>query len=60
MLDLRRKIVESYERGDKFQSSVAESFGVSLSFVEKLLRRRRFSLNSASELYTVLGPPHRR
>ena len=40
-LDLRRKIVESCDRGDKSQSSVAESFGVSLSFVEKLLRRRR-------------------
>ncbi len=42
-LDLRRKIVESYDRGDKTQSDVAKSFGVSLSFVEKLLRRRRIS-----------------
>ena len=40
-IDLRRKIVESYDRGDKTQSAIAESFGVSLSFVEKLLRRRR-------------------
>ncbi len=40
-LDLRRKIVESYDRGEKIQSDVAQSFGVSLSFVEKLLRRRR-------------------
>ena len=42
-LDLRRKIVESYDRGEKTQSAVAESFGVSLSFVEKLLRRRRIT-----------------
>ncbi len=42
-LDLRRKIVESYDRGDKTQSAVAESFGVSLSFIEKLLRRRRIT-----------------
>ncbi len=40
-VDLRRKIVESYDRGDKSQSSIGDSFGVSLSFVEKLLRRRR-------------------
>ncbi len=40
-LDLRRKLVESYDRGDSSQSGVAGSFGVSLSFVEKLLRRRR-------------------
>ena len=40
-IDLRRKIVESYDRGEKTQSDVAESFGVSLSFVEKLLIRRR-------------------
>ena len=42
-LDLRRKIVESYDGGDKSQSDVAKSFGVSLSFVEKLLIRRRTS-----------------
>ena len=40
-LDLRRKIVESYDRGDQTQRGVAERFGVSLSFVEKLFRRRR-------------------
>ncbi len=42
-IDLRRKIVESYDRGDKTQSAVSERFGVSVSFVEKLLRRRRIS-----------------
>ena len=42
-LDLRRKIVESYDGGDKTQRALAQSFGVSVSFVEKLLRRRRMS-----------------
>ena len=42
-LDLRRKIVESYDRGDKTQKAAAESFGVSLSFMEKLRRRRRIT-----------------
>ena len=40
-LDLRKKIVESYDKGDKSQREVAENFGVSVSFVEKLLSRRR-------------------
>ena len=39
-LDLRRKIVESCDRGDESQGGVAKSFGVSLSFLENLLRRR--------------------
>ena len=42
-LDLRRKIVESCDRGDESQGGIAESFGVSLSFLEKLLRRRRIT-----------------
>ncbi len=42
-LDLRRKIVESCDRGNESQSDVAESFGVSLSFLEKLLRLRRIT-----------------
>ena len=42
-IDLRRKIVGSYDRGDKTQGAVAQSFGVSVSFVEKLLRRRRIT-----------------
>lgn len=40
-LDLRRKIVEAYERGGRSQAQVAEVFGVSQAFVEKLLRQYR-------------------
>lgn len=45
-IDLRRKIVESYDQGDKTQSVVSERFGVSVSFGEKLLRRRRIRVES--------------
>ena len=40
-VDLRRKVVEACERGTASQADVAQSFGVSLSFVEKLLRLHR-------------------
>ena len=39
--DLRHKIVRAYERGLGSQRAVAALFEVSLSFVEKLLRRHR-------------------
>jgi transposase len=39
--DLRQKIVQAYDRGIGSQAYVAKTFGVSHSFVEKLLRRRR-------------------
>lgn len=42
-LDLRRKIVQAYERGARSQVEIAEIFGVSLAFVEKLLRQYRQS-----------------
>lgn len=41
--DLRRKVVQDCERSSAFQAEVAEFFGVSLSFVEKLLRLHRRS-----------------
>lgn len=37
-VDLRRKIVAACERGDASQLEVAQFVGVSISFVEKLLR----------------------
>lgn len=40
-LDLRRKVVEAYERGVGSQRQVAELFGVSLAFVEKLFKQLR-------------------
>jgi len=42
-LDLRRKVVQACERPGQSQRAVAEFFGVSLSFVEALLRRMRRS-----------------
>lgn len=40
-MDLRQKIVQAYERGVGSQAKVAELFGVSVSFVEKLFIRAR-------------------
>ena len=51
-LDLRRKVVHACERPGQSQRAVAEFFGVSLSFVEALLRRMRRS--------GELAPPRRR
>lgn len=44
-LDLRQKIVAAYERKQGSQRQVAQTFGVSLAFVEKLLRQRRHTGN---------------
>jgi transposase len=41
--DLRRKVVQACERSSASQAQVAGFFGVSLSFVEKLLRLHRRS-----------------
>jgi transposase len=40
-VDLRRKVIQACERGTASQAEVARFFGVSLSFVEKLLRLHR-------------------
>jgi transposase len=40
-LDLREKILRACDQGLGSQRAIAALFGVSLSFVEKLLRRRR-------------------
>ena len=40
-IDLRQKILHAYERRMGSQRALAYIFGVSLSFVEKLLRRHR-------------------
>ena len=39
--DLRNKIVEAYESEEYTQREISELFGVSLSFLEKLLKRWR-------------------
>ena len=45
--DLRQKVVDAYDRGVGSQRQIAETFGVSRSFVEKLLQRRRTTGNIA-------------
>ena len=40
-IDLRQKILQAYDRRLSSQRALADLFGVSLSFVEKLLRRHR-------------------
>jgi transposase len=42
-VDFRRKIVDACERGDATQLEVAQFVGVSISFVEKLLRIYRIT-----------------
>jgi transposase len=41
--DLRERVVRACDAGEMSQSEVAEAFGVSLSFITKLLRRRRLT-----------------
>ena len=47
--DLRERIIRFYENHDDYtQPEIADEFGVSLSFVEKLLRRWRTTQNCAA------------
>lgn len=48
-LDLRRKILQAHERGGGSQAKLAALFGVSLSFVEKLLMRLRHTGDLAAK-----------
>ena len=50
-LDLRERVVRAYDQRVGSQHQIAELFGVSLSWVEKLLRRRR-------ETGTIQALPH--
>ena len=45
--DLREKIVETIQANEESQPEIANKFGVSLSFVEKLWRRWRSSASLA-------------
>ena len=48
--DLRQKIIiEASQRGQATQHAIAELFGVSVSFVEKLLQRCRVTGNFAAK-----------
>ena len=46
--DLRQKIIETCQRGQATQRAIAEPFGASVSFVEKLLQRYRTAGNFAA------------
>src|SRR2546429_1814274 len=48
-LDLREKILQAHARGMGSQREIAEFFGVSLSFVEKLLQRVRNTGDAAAK-----------
>jgi len=50
--DLRERVVRACDSGEMSQPEVAEAFGVSLSFITKLLRRR-------SQTGSVAAKPHR-
>jgi transposase len=49
--DLRQKLVEAWEAGHGTQSELAEWFGVSLSWVEKVLRRWRMTGETAARRF---------
>ena len=49
--DLRQKLVEAWQAGHGTQAELAECFGVSLSWVEKVLRRWRTTGQTAAHLF---------
>jgi len=40
-LDLRKKIIEAYEKRDRSQRELARNFGVARSLIQKLLKKYR-------------------
>lgn len=50
-MDLRQRVIEAYENGEGSQAELAETFGVSQAWVEKLWRRWR-------ETGSVAPKPH--
>ena len=51
-LDLRQKIVDTYEEGNLSQRQLAKHFRVALSFIEKLLKQRRETGSIAPKVRT--------
>jgi putative transposase len=56
-LDLRKKIIEAYEKRDRSQRELARSFGVARSFIQKLLKRYRETGSYAPKTRRVQTPP---
>jgi transposase len=55
-LDLRQKIVDAYATGDISQRKLAENFGVTLGFVQNLLKRQRELGSIAPKVRTEQTP----
>lgn len=56
-VDLRRKLVDAYDRGGVSQARLAKQFGVAQSFVEKLLKQRRESGSLLPKVRATQTPP---
>ena len=56
-IDLRQKVVSAYDREKGSQREISENFGVSRSFVEKLLQRRRATGGVAPLAHSGGGKP---
>jgi transposase len=56
-LDFRQKIFDTYLSGGISQRQLAKRFGVSLSFVEKLLKQYRETESVAPKVRTTQTPP---
>jgi transposase len=50
--DLRRKVIEAWQRGERTQPEVAQLFGVSRSYLQKIVRHWRQTGN-------LTAPPYR-
>ena len=48
-LDLRERVAAACDEGSDTQPEVAERFGVSVSFITKLMRRRRATSSLAAK-----------
>jgi transposase len=55
-LDLRQKIVDAYAAGGISQRQLAKNFGVTLSFVQSLLKRQREFQTIAPKVRTEQTP----
>jgi transposase len=55
-LDLREKIIEAYSNGKGSQRKLAETFGVTRSFIQKLFKRYREEGSIAAKVRTQQTP----
>lgn len=61
--DLRQKILDAYDRHEVMMEELAARFGVSVSFLKKLIRQRRETGSVAAKPHaggvaSTLGPEH--